>query len=123
MRALHALSACQAPQVLGSLFTSHTAFAHWCMQADAETEVAAEHVLDLFAAFALPCTPGAAACMVHNAVADGDVPATPCTGRGRASLQAGTGAHSLSQYVLPEEEQPPSRCATGDRCMSFLRLF
>lgn len=63
-------------------------------------QVTSEHVLDLFAAFALPCSPGGAACIASGAAA-------LAAGLGRDSPGGSSGSlirHSPSQYAVPEDE-------------------
>jgi hypothetical protein len=73
-------------------------------------QLASEHVLDLFAAFSLPCSPGAAACMVSNAA--GDAAGRPALARESAMLQGAGGRGSWgrkgSQYELHKEDSPSS---------------
>ena len=68
--------------------------------------MASEHILDLFAAFALPCSPGGAACVISNAAAAAaglgrDSPTTLHVGSSRSLYR-----HSPvpSQYAVPEDE-------------------
>ena len=73
-------------------------------------QLASEHVLDLLAAFALPCSPGAAACLVSNAAADAPRQQRPMLGRESAILQSpgpGTGRWSSKGSLYASTEDAP----------------
>ena len=73
-------------------------------------QLASMHILDMFAAFALARSPGAAACLVSNAASDATRQQRPTLGRDSAILQQGP--------------SPGGGCggATRAACMHWLRI-